>query len=787
MQFRAWEQTLIPPTHPRVGEPRHGPGARTFSISVLPLVGGVLGCACCCITDLKSKKEPRHGAPRAPPARPRVRGPQGILAAAAVSRDSREPAMLLLSNGVQALQNGMGLTPAMGWSSWNTFRCEINEKLIHQVARAVVHTGLRDAGYQYINLDDCWQKSRGADGHIIPDPEKFPSGMKALGNFLHGLGLRFGIYSDTSNVTCENRPGSMGYERVDAADYASWGVDYLKYDYCGMESAPLPARHYYERMRDALNATGRPIHYSICSWGVGEPHSWGASVGNSWRTGRDLFAVWDEATARDVLQLPALLQSVEAAIAAQARLGHWAGPGGFNDPDMLVVGIDGMSAYGPVTKCPAHLSPAACTAPGQKPGGKTNTNPLEGNEGEYVPRAIWGKVGGLTTTEQRSVFSFWCMLAAPLILGNDPRWMKRSTARILKAAELIAINQDRLGFQARLAWRGYDGCLGGCSHNSSGPLQIWRKKLHEDRVAVLMFNAGSSVSDITCVWNRDLSEIAKRWQRPFPRDPPCHDTRSDCREWASQGGGGKCWFDLQNKSHAEMKASCMRTCGSCPKAKVHKGKYAVALVRNAWEEEYEGVFGAQFTARHVEPHEARVYVLKFEEPKAPRHSLYALMAQKMRKEQSELYVEAASQQQDHLQREEAEENDRPRRRAERLARKRTPTGVKLASSSRVRQALRADREAINALAEHQRNATKAARIAKRMERLAKEVSALGAKATPTATCFDAWAVSYPAEVNERDKRSCRWKLKWNQCDKFGEYCKLTCGKCTGGPPVDGEG
>ena len=204
-----------------------------------------------------------------------------------------------------ALQNGVGLTPAMGWNSWNRFRCEgMNEHLIKEVARAMVSSGLRDAGYRYVNVDDCWQEKRGADGHIVPFASKFPSGMKALGDYIHDLGLKFGIYSCAGNYTCEGWPGSYGHEAIDAADYASWGVDYLKYDYCGFEKIPdhgADPKRYYSIMRDALNATGRPILYSLCNWGTGGPHVWGHGVGNSWRTGRDVFAVWDEQSARAVL------------------------------------------------------------------------------------------------------------------------------------------------------------------------------------------------------------------------------------------------------------------------------------------------------------------------------------------------------------------------------------------------------------------------------------------------------------------------------------------------------
>ena len=213
----------------------------------------------------------------------------------------------------------------MAWNSWNRFRCDINEGLIKEVARAIVSSGLRDAGFQYVNVDDCWMEKRGSDGHIVPFESKFPSGMKSLADYIHSLGLKFGIYSDTGNTTCEGYPGSFGYEHIDAADYASWGVDYLKYDYCGMEEHTLPPQQYYTVMRDALNVTGRPILYSLCNRGTGQPHLWGKGIGNSWRTGRDVFAVWDEPQARDAMRLPSFLQSITTAVGDMASYAKYAG------------------------------------------------------------------------------------------------------------------------------------------------------------------------------------------------------------------------------------------------------------------------------------------------------------------------------------------------------------------------------------------------------------------------------------------------------------------------------
>jgi len=193
--------------------------------------------------------------------------------------------------GTLALDNGVGLTPQMGWNSWNKFACNINETLIKQTADKIVSLGLDKIGYTYVNIDDCWMlKERDAEGHMIPDPKTFPGGMKALGDYIHERGLKFGVYSSAGNYTCEGRAGSLYHEDIDAMDWASWGVDYLKYDNCFNENVPAIVR--YPRMRDALNKTGRPIFYSICNWGYENTVEWGPKTGNSWRTTMDIKGIW---------------------------------------------------------------------------------------------------------------------------------------------------------------------------------------------------------------------------------------------------------------------------------------------------------------------------------------------------------------------------------------------------------------------------------------------------------------------------------------------------------------
>src|SRR5690349_16091146 len=178
----------------------------------------------------------------------------------------------------------------MGWNSWNKFGCHITEALVRGAADTLVSSGMRDAGYVYVVIDDCWQVGRDAEGVLLADPAKFPSGMKALGDYIHSKGLKFGIYSDAGTKTCAGRPGSRGYEFQDARQYAAWGVDYLKFDWCS--TTTQDARSSYALMREALNASGRPIVFSICEWGTAKPWLWAKDIGNLWRTTGDIKDRW---------------------------------------------------------------------------------------------------------------------------------------------------------------------------------------------------------------------------------------------------------------------------------------------------------------------------------------------------------------------------------------------------------------------------------------------------------------------------------------------------------------
>ena len=287
----------------------------------------------------------------------------------------------------------LALTPPMGWNSWNKFGCDVSEDMIKGMADAVVKSGMKDAGYVYVNIDDCWQVSRDANANIVADPQRFPHGMKAVGDYIHSLGLKFGVYSDAGTKTCAGRPGGLGHEYQDALQYASWGVDYLKYDWCN--TTTQDARASYENIRAALDASGRPIVLSICEWGTAKPWLWGKEVGgNLWRTTGDINDRWGGQ--QKWPNGTCCSNGVLAIIDQEAPLQSYAGPGHWNDPDMLEVGN-----------------------------------------------------GGMSDTEYRSHFSLWAILAAPLIAGNDLRSMRPEIHDILTNKEVIAIDQDPMGRQGR--------------------------------------------------------------------------------------------------------------------------------------------------------------------------------------------------------------------------------------------------------------------------------------------------------------------------------------------------
>eukprot|EP01112_Ceratiomyxa_fruticulosa_P014192 TRINITY_DN4046_c0_g1_i1.p1 TRINITY_DN4046_c0_g1~~TRINITY_DN4046_c0_g1_i1.p1 ORF type:complete len:396 (-),score=46.80 TRINITY_DN4046_c0_g1_i1:98-1285(-) len=294
-----------------------------------------------------------------------------------------------------SLNNGLALTPPMGWNSWNHYLCntsEITQEMFMSQAKAMVDSGMAKVGYEYINLDDCWlAATRDAQGILQPDPKRFPNGIKYLADYIHGLGLKFGIYEDSGNLTCGGYPGSEGYYQVDTETFASWGVDYVKLDGCYSE--PKDMQDIYTQFGVALNHSGRPMVYS-CSYpaytdlyNVTIDWTYLGVICNLWREYNDIRDNWESITSILDYQV-------------SANLRRWAGVGHWNDPDMLEVGN-----------------------------------------------------GGMTTTEYISHFSLWSILAAPLIAGNDLTSMDQTTLQILTNYEVIQVDQDKEGIQGNRVWK----------------------------------------------------------------------------------------------------------------------------------------------------------------------------------------------------------------------------------------------------------------------------------------------------------------------------------------------
>jgi len=335
-------------------------------------------------------------------------------------------------------------TPPMGWNSWNCFRAGINEEKIKSMADAMVSSGMKEAGYRYIVIDDGWAtKQRDSAGHVIADAAKFPHGIKAVADYVHSKGLKFGIYSSPGCYTCQKLMGSIGHEQLDADDYATWGVDYLKYDWCNYPSmeqealkTPIPeCRAAFELMGICLKKTGRPILYSVndeCDKGTNDGAlPWVKSVANLHRTGDDIKNNWNR-------MLYCLDQTAE--------LWEYAEPGYWNDPDMLEVGNESRES-------------------------------------------LWSNISPVTMNllEYKSHFAMWCMVSAPLIAGNDLRSMRPEIREILTNRAMIAIDQDPLGKQGRRI-RQKDG------------REVWVKELAGGRMAVALFNRSGTPVSMTVRW-----------------------------------------------------------------------------------------------------------------------------------------------------------------------------------------------------------------------------------------------------------------------------------------------
>lgn len=349
------------------------------------------------------------------------------------------------------------LTPPMGWNSWNTFGDKINEQLIFDTADIMVEKGLLAKGYEYLVIDDCWSlKERDSNERLVADPEKFPHGMKAVADYVHSKGLKFGMYSCAGNLTCAGYPGSFEHEFIDAETFAEWGVDFLKYDYC-YHSPIIHGKYLYSRMGLALENCGRDILFSACSWGADETHEWIKRTGASmWRSTGDIFDTWD---------------SIKDLVRQQERLHPYNGVGCFNDMDMLVVGM-----YG------------------------------KGNVG----------LKGCNDTQYKTHFSMWAFMGSPLMIGCDIRNMNQATLDILTNEEMIRINQDpacRQPMKLVGTWTG-DDLLLYAKQLAGGDIAIGLFNLREEKAYArvnldevgLPFSTGKTL-ELTEVWTGEKIKV----------------------------------------------------------------------------------------------------------------------------------------------------------------------------------------------------------------------------------------------------------------------------------------
>ena len=340
---------------------------------------------------------------------------------------------LFIFSGINAQKfEGLAMTPPMGWNSWNTFQTNISEKLVKETADKMISSGMKDAGYQYLVLDDGWMAmERDSAGNLVPDPKKFPHGMKELIDYVHSKGLKFGLYNCAGTKTCAGYPGTRGYEYQDARFYASLGIDYLKFDWCNTDG--INAKEAYATMSKALKKAGRPIVFSLCEWGSNKPWLWAENVGQLWRTTGDISAVFD-----GYIDHGSWKQAGVMLIADQQNgLRQYAGPGHWNDPDMLEVG------------------------------------------------------NGMTENEDRAHFSLWCMFAAPLIAGNDITKMSKTTDGILTNKEVIAIDQDKAGYE-------------GYKYKTMDSVEVYVKPLSDNNWAVCFLNRSGEPKTFTFDWKNEV-------------------------------------------------------------------------------------------------------------------------------------------------------------------------------------------------------------------------------------------------------------------------------------------
>jgi len=336
------------------------------------------------------------------------------------------------TKGIAQKFEGLAPTPPMGWNSWNTFQTNISDTLVKGIADKIVASGMRDAGYTYLVLDDGWMaKERDSNGNLVPDPKKFPQGIKVLVDYVHSKGLKFGLYNCAGTKTCAGYPGTRGYEYQDARFYASLGIDYLKFDWCNTDG--IDAKEAYTTMSKALLIAGRPIVFSLCEWGNNKPWEWAGNVGELWRTTGDISAKFDGYLDHGTWKQLGVMPIADL----QNGLRKYAGPGHWNDPDMLEVG------------------------------------------------------NGMTVNEDKVHFSLWCILAAPLIAGNDLRKMSKETNAILTNKEVIAIDQDKTGIE-------------GYKYKVKDSLEIWVRPLSEGDWSFCFLNRSDKPIQVNFNWKDEL-------------------------------------------------------------------------------------------------------------------------------------------------------------------------------------------------------------------------------------------------------------------------------------------
>jgi alpha-galactosidase len=353
--------------------------------------------------------------------------------------------------------DNLAKTPPMGWNTFNTFAGNFDEKLVRQMADILVSSGMKDAGYTYIIIDDNWTGPRDSLGFLTVDKKRFPGGMKATSDYIHSKGLKLGLYSDVGYHTCGGYVASRGHEFQDAIMFVKWGADYLKYDWC--ESDGINAIGAYTTMRDAIYAAGRPMVFSMCEWGNNKPWLWAANVGHLWRTTGDLCNSWDVDEQHGTYKK----YSITNILDMQVNLREYAGPGHWNDPDMLEVGN-----------------------------------------------------GHLTPEENRAHFSMWAMIAAPLIAGNDLRKMSKETLEVLTDKEVIAIDQASLGIEAlkyavkdsieiwvKPLWKGdWAVCFLNRSSKTKALSLNWKEEMIEDKFAKRNLDAVHNTYSLSDLWKR---------------------------------------------------------------------------------------------------------------------------------------------------------------------------------------------------------------------------------------------------------------------------------------------